>query len=282
MASPPLTTVGRGAAPLAIVLGTNEIASAVAVHLFRDGYAVVMSHDPNLPVIRRAMAFHDVLWGEDIVLDEVRGMAIERAIEIFALTDRPGGIGVTPLGLIDLMPAAPFDLLIDARMDKYAVIPDLRNLAGATIGLGPGFRVGVNCDVAVETHPDRNGSLLTEGATERADGVSRRLGPWGPERFVRADGAGRWHTSLGVGTRVFKGMVVGHLGRTPVAAPLDGVLRGIARDGAEIPAGVKILEIDPRDRRQVRWHGIDERGRTIAGATQRAAALHRLVAGTTH
>jgi xanthine dehydrogenase accessory factor len=55
--------------PLALVLGTNEIASAVAVHLKAAGHCVILSHDSFPPVIRRAMAFHDAVSdGAEIVL----------------------------------------------------------------------------------------------------------------------------------------------------------------------------------------------------------------------
>jgi xanthine dehydrogenase accessory factor len=60
--------------------------------------------------------------------------------------------------------------------------------------------------------------------------------------------------------------VLGHLSGVPIAAPRDGILRGIVRDGSEIAAGVKLLEIDPRGR-FAQWTGIDERGRAIAKAT---------------
>jgi hypothetical protein len=46
-------------------------------------------------------------------------------------------------------------------------------------------------------------------------------------------------------------------------------LRGIVRDGSEVPAGVKLLEIDPRGR-HAQWTGIDDRGRTIAKAVMTA------------
>lgn len=54
----------KGRRPLAIILGTNEIASAIAVHLHRAGWACILSNDPFPPVIRRRMAFHDVLFGD--------------------------------------------------------------------------------------------------------------------------------------------------------------------------------------------------------------------------
>ncbi|MEY9178697.1 hypothetical protein ABIG06_000404 [Bradyrhizobium sp. USDA 326] len=95
----------------------------------------------------------------------------------------------------------------------------------------------------------------------------------GAERFVHSPFAGRWHTPVEIGTRVYKGLVLGHLSGVPVLAPRDGVLRGIARDGSEVPSGVKLLEIDPRGR-GAQWTGTDQRGRAIANATAAAVKLH--------
>jgi hypothetical protein len=176
---------------------------------------------------------------------------------------------VTALPLADLAAIRPLELLVDARMQKRRASPDLRGVAGVAIGLGPLFRVGVNCDIAVETKPARNGQVVTAGSTDDADGVSNPLGGAGRERFVYADGPGRWHTPIDIGARVFSRFVLGHVAGVPVRAPFDGVVRGIVRDGLDVPAGVKLVEIDPRGR-DARWSGIDDRGRGIAEATVRA------------
>ncbi len=256
---------------LAVVLGTNEIASAVAVHLRRAGFGVVLSHDPHPPVLRRAMSFHDALWGDPARVEEYGAIAIERITEMFPAMFRDDAVIVTRMGLVELLALGSLDLLIDARMLKYAEIPDLRHLAVATIGLGPGFTAGVNCDRAVETRPARAGLLLTRGSTDAPDGISAPLGGVGGERFVRAAAPGVWRTALSIGTRVYRGMTLGHLDRTAVLAPMDGLLRGSVRDATEVPARVKLIEIDPRDRNHVRFTGIDERGRTIAEAAVAAA-----------
>jgi xanthine dehydrogenase accessory factor len=57
-------------------------------------------------------------------------------------------------------------------------------------------------------------------------------------------------------------------------SPIDGVVRGIARDSTSVLAGVKLIEIDPRGRR-ASWTGIDERGRAIAEATLRAIRIQQ-------
>lgn len=253
--------------PIAVVLGTSEIASAVGVHLRRAGYGVVLSHDSAPPVIRRGMAFHDALWGDPAMVEGIAAEPIERVTELFAAIAGRDRVAITRMGLVELMAAAPFRLLVDARMNKYSVKPDLRHLAGMTVGLGPGFRIGVNCDVAVETHPERTGLVLVAGETADGDRIARRLGDAGRERFVYSNAPGRWRTAHSIGTRVFRGMVLGHLGREAVSAPLDGVLRGLVRDGVEVPEGVKLLEIDTRNRWQAKWTGIDDRCRAIATAT---------------
>lgn len=258
----------------AIILGTNEIASAVAVMLRRNGYGVVLSHDPLPPVIRRKMAFHDALFDDDI---HVAGVAAQRAdtgFEIRTSLGRAPGVIVTELGLLDLIVLRSLDILVDARMQKYLATPDLRRLARLTIGLGPGFCGGTNCDVAIETRPDKAGQIIEHGATEPPDGISRRLGSHWGERFVRAQFSGSWKTAIEIGTRVYKDFVVGHLGNEPVRAPFDGILRGIARDGTEVPGGVKLLEIDSRGRK-ANWTGLDSRGQTIANAVAKAISLHQ-------
>ncbi len=254
------------ARPLALILGTNEIASATAVRLNWEGHLVILSHDPFPPVIRRGMAFHDALFGDRAEVDGITGERAESLIEIADVLAKPGHVVVTPLQLTDLIALRSPDALIDARMQKYRVTPDLRGICRLTVGFGPNFEVGVNCDVAVETHPARTGSLIEKGVTDRADGVARDLGGIGKDRFVYSDRAGTWRTAVDIGMRILKGMVVGHL-------------RGVARDATFVPHGVKILEIDPRGR-AANWTGSDQRGRSIAEATVKAMRVRTAQRGS--
>lgn len=257
----------------AVILGTNEIASAIGIQLMRAGYCVVLSHDPDPPVIRRKMAFHDALYTDTAQLEDVVAERVDDGMQVYRALSRPPQIMVTWLGLLDLLPVRHLDLLIDARLQKRRITPDLRRLARLSIGLGPGFSSSFNCDVAVETRPGKIGLAADRSWTDTADGVASSLGNVGAERFVYSQLAGRWLTPVEIGTRVYKDLVLGHLSGIPVLAPRDGILRGIVRDGSEIPAGVKLLEIDPRGR-HAQWTGTDERGRSIARAVQIAVDSH--------
>ena len=113
---------------------------------------------------------------------------------------------------------------------------------------------------------------MTIGKTDDADGVASLLGGIGKERFVYSQQSGIWRAPVEIGTRVYKGVLIGRLGDQFIHAPIDGVLRGSVRDGSRVPAGVKLIEIDPRGR-NAQWTGIDDRSRSIAMATLKAIQL---------
>ncbi|WP_298282092.1 hypothetical protein [Acidocella sp.] len=270
MPAPPLRAPSRG---FAVILGTNEIASATAVRLHQQGYFTVLSHDPHPPVIRRRMAFHDALYDDTIILDGIGAQRADGLRDLLLQRRQGGRVAVTEMGLTDLLVLQVPDLLIDARLQKYHITPDLRHLARLTIGLGPSFVAGENCQLAVETRPLRRGRIVQAGATDRPDGRARLLGGRGAERFVRAPFAGRWHTPLEIGTRIFKDYPVGFLDGAPMLAPFDGVLRGVVRDGLEVQPEVKLLEMDPRGRQAV-WWGLEDHALSLANAVLKAVILH--------
>lgn len=260
--------------PFAVILGTNEIASAVAVHLFWAGYGVVLSHDPMPPVIRRRMAFHDALFDDAASVAGVVAGRAETSVDIRERLSAGAGVLVTELGLLDLIVIGGIDILVDARMNKYQVTPDLRRLGRLAVGVGPGFSSGFNCDVAVETRPGLAGRVVASGSTEPPDGIPSSLGGQLAGRFARAQSAGRWHTAIEIGTRVYRDFIIGYLAAMPVRAPFDGFVRGVVRDGTEVPQGAKLLEIDPRGR-TANWTGIDARAGAIAKGVTRALARHK-------
>jgi xanthine dehydrogenase accessory factor len=257
------------AKPLAVVLGTNEIASAVAVKLRKAQFGVILSHDPFPPVIRRGMAFYDALFDDRAMVDGVRGLRAETAMDIPEIVGEEKCVAVTTLELSDLLALRRIPVLIDARMQKRRVTHDFRYFVGLAVGLGPNFIVGENCDIAVETRPVKSGAIVEQGATDSFDGVPNPLGGVGKDRFAYAEDNGTWHTPFEIGTRVYRGLSVGKINGRTIEAPIDGILRGLARDGVVVPAGCKLLEVDPRGRR-AQWASLDRRGRGIAEATVQA------------
>lgn len=253
-------------APLAVILGTNEVASAVAVKLRKAHFSIILSHDPYPPVIRRGMAFYDALFDDVAIIHGVTGERAETALELADAASRKNCVAVTSLQLCDLLALRRIPILIDARIQKRVVTPDFRYYVGLSVGLGPNFTNGENCDIAVETLPPNAGALVAEGSSADDDGEPDALGEVGRERFIVAPSEGVWHTPFDIGAGVVRGQSLGNLAGLSLHAPMDGVLRGIARDGAFVPAGVELVEIDPRGRR-AKWTGLDSHGRLIADTT---------------
>lgn len=124
----------------AVILGTNEIASVIGIQLVRAGHCVVLSHDPDPPVIRRKMAFHDALFTDTVQLEDLVAERVDDGVQVHQALGRAPQIMVTWLGLLDLLPVRHIDLLIDARLQKRRITPDLRRLARLTSGSAPASR----------------------------------------------------------------------------------------------------------------------------------------------
>lgn len=251
--------------PLEILIrGSGEIASAIACHLVRGGCRVALQSSRPPIAIRRRMAFSDAFFHGEA---EFEGLLARRL-------DDPGAIGRSwaggeiPLLAMDFavaVAARSWAVLVDARMNKQQAPEPQRGLAPLVVGMGPGCTVGVNVDVAVETSWEQLGRVVRSGATLKLAGEPRAVLGQARSRFRYAPIAGILRAEAAIGQRVRAGEVVARIGDAVVAAPFDGIVRGLTHDGVPVERGNKIAEIDPRPG-EVKLSGIDERPRRIAEA----------------
>ncbi|MFG1461931.1 hypothetical protein V5F77_03445 [Xanthobacter sp. DSM 24535] len=262
-----------GRAPVAVVLGTHDVASAVAHRMFHAGYGVVLSRDPSQPVLRRSMSYDDALVTGFAELEGLPARPANTLVEVLRGFTERHAVMVTALEMGDLLCLGLIDVLVDARMRMRSLKVDIRPFARITVGLGPGFTPGRHVDVAVETAPEAIG-ILRDGTTLAPHGRSTPLAGAGRERFARAPTSGIWVSSAAIGDRVRRDEVIGTCDAVPVTAPLSGHLRGLVRSGAVVSAELKLAEVDPRLGAEPSWLGISERPRRIAEAT--LDAIHTL------
>jgi xanthine dehydrogenase accessory factor len=258
-----------------VVLGIADVASAVAHRLFTSGWPVCVHSEPAPAVVRRRMSFADAAYDRRVELAGVRCYRMDSIDDVPPLLAARTGIPLF-LGELDaLRSRIRPGILVDARMRKRAAKERLRGLAPLTIGLGPGFEAGANCDIAVETAwgPDL-GRLIRSGRTKDAEGEPREIGGHAADRVARAPRGGEFRTDRGIGEAVSGGAVVARVGSEPIKAPLEGVLRGIVRDGARVEGGAKVVEIDPRGAAAV-FEGLGERPARIAESVLEAAEAWR-------
>ena len=62
------------------------------------------------------------------------------------------------------------------------------------------------------------------------------------------------------------GMAVTECMGIPILASLTGFVRGLIRDGYQVPQGFKIADIDPRDDERENCFTISDKARSLGGA----------------
>lgn len=246
-----------------LVRGVGDIGSAVAHHLFCAGYRVVIHDDPKPTTTRRGMAFADAVFDGDASLDgvdAVRAQDIARVRDLLA-AHQAIPVYIRPLGplLEQIAPA----VLVDARMRKHSAPEVQRDLAGFTIGLGPNLVAERHADVVIETSWDDLGRVITEGASLPRAGEPRDMGGHARDRYVYAPFDGVFHTKARIGDVVRQAQELAWIDSMVLAAPLDGVLRGLTRDGVPVTVRTKVIEVDPRGA-TAEVRGIGERPRRVA------------------
>jgi xanthine dehydrogenase accessory factor len=165
-------------------------------------------------------------------------------------------------------------VLVDARMTKRKSGTN-RSDAGLVIGLGPGFTAGEDVHAVIETQrgPDL-GRVLWAGAAEPDSTRPAAVLGYAEKRVVRAPVAGAFHAQSRIGDIVVPGQVLGLVGATPVTSAIAGLVRGLIADGVEVPAGIKIGDIDPRGP-GVEPARISDKARAVAAGVLEAVLVRR-------
>ncbi len=224
------------------IQGAGELASGVAVRLWRLGYRIVMAEEAAPRAVRRLVAFAEAVYAGRQEVEEVPGLLCAAAAARFAAG--PVAVVVDPAGarLPGLGPA----VVIDARMTKRPPVP-LPAGPWPIIGLGPGFRCGRDATYVVETQRGpRLGALLDRGEAAPNSGVPGLVGGEDRRRLLRAPAAGRCRPRRRIGDLVAAGECVGEIGGEPVVSLLDGRLRGLIHPEVELSVGEKVGDVDPR------------------------------------
>ncbi len=253
-----------------VLRGGGDIATGVAQKLFRAGIPVLMLEIERPTAIRRTVALSEAVYEgifrvEDVRCRRVAGLdALEgcRARGEVPLLVDPEGEAIRAL-----RPGAVIDAILAKRN-----LGTCRDMAPVTIALGPGFRAGEDVDAVIETMRGHDlGRLILSGGAMPDTGIPGELGGKGAERVLRAPVEGEVRHIRAIGDRVPVGAPLCTVGGEVVAAPFDGLLRGLIREGLCVPAGMKIADIDPRA--DVGVTTISDKARCLGGAALEAYLL---------
>jgi len=142
--------------------------------------------------------------------------------------------------------------------------------APLVIGLGPGFNAGKDVHIVIETNRGHDlGRMILKGAAEPDTGIPGNIAGYTIERLLRTMKKGVFHPQKSIGDRVTKGSVVAVVDDFPVIARINGVVRGLIREGVEVKKGMKVGDVDPRGKRESCFT-ISDKARSIAGGVLEA------------
>lgn len=228
-----------------VVRGAGEIASGVINRLALTGFEVIALEQKHPSHVRRAVCYAEAIYDGEFSLNDVTVRRADTPDQTRAMIEE----GVVPI-LIDpdakslnlLKPS----ILIDARLLKRNIDTSL-TMAPVVIGLGPGFTTGENCHAAVETNRgDKLGRVIYRGSPQADTGTPAPVKGITMDRVLRAPVQGILRCTGRIGDKIKAGDPVADVSGSPVVSLINGVIRGLARDGLKVSQGQKIGDIDPR------------------------------------
>ena len=227
------------------VRGAGDIATGVALRLWRAGMNIIMVDLPVPTSIRRTACFSEAIRLGSYTVEGVEGVFAEdeaSALEIARSRKIAVMADPTCQSVWRTKPA----VLVDCVLAKKN-LGTTRDMAPLVIGVGPGFCAGEDVDLCVETKRGHYmGRVIYEGSPIANTGIPGIVGGYSAERVLRAPKDGIFKPVKEIGDIVVAGEVAAYVDGEPMLCTIDGVLRGLLQEGVEVFAGMKSGDIDPR------------------------------------
>lgn len=257
-----------------LIRGAGDLASGIALRLYRSGFAVAMTETGVPTTVRRTVAFSPAVYLGSVQVEEVTGTLCHSVEELEKLVME----GKIPV-LVDEKARTGLswkpEVVVDAILAKRNTGTRITD-AATVIGVGPGFTAGVDCHCVVESKRGHYlGRCIWEGSAIPNTGVPGLIGGFGIQRLLRAPADGIFRGAVKIGDQVEAGQVVGFVepGGAPMTAQISGVVRGLLQDGVPVTQGMKAGDVDPRCERD-HCFTVSDKARAIGGGVLEAILGH--------
>lgn len=258
---------------LVIIRGGGDIASGTIAKLYNSGFSVLILEIPTPSAIRRNVAFSEAVYEKTQTLEGITCYLADNITEAMQnLKENKLTLLVDPdaNSIKEFKPLA----VIDAILAKKNLGTSCY-MAPITIGLGPGFCAGEDVDAVIETMRGHNlGRIIYKGAAAPNTGIPGKIAGYDKERVIHSKAEGILQNVCHITDTVKQGQVIANIQTNteliPVRATIDGLLRGLIRDGYPVTKGFKIADIDPRLEQYNNCFTISDKARCIAGGVLEA------------
>jgi xanthine dehydrogenase accessory factor len=231
--------------PIVLIRGGGDLASGVAFRLHKAGFQIVITELPAPLMVRRKVSFAQAVYDGVCQVEDITGILAASPAEAKKLmSDGKVAVLVDPKAKVSHF----FTLsgMVDGRMTK-TVSDQKIDMAPCVIGLGPGFTVGANCHAVVETKRGPNlGRVYWQGKAEPNSGLPEPVNGMGMERVLHSPKDGIVATKVHIGDLIEPGTLVASVEGAPILSKIQGVVRGLIKNGTAVTRGMKIGDVDPR------------------------------------
>lgn len=230
---------------LVVIRGAGDIATGIALRLYRAGMQIVMCDLAQPTSIRRTVCFSEAIRLGETAIEGVRGVLCKDA-EVARLAAQSACVAVMADPEASCVSDLHPDVLVDAILAKRN-LGTTRGMAPVVIGVGPGFTAQVDVDAAVETMRGHYlGRVYYTGSPLPNTAIPGLIGGYAGERVLRAPADGTFTPCVKIGDEVKAGTVCGTVAGQPMVATIDGVVRGLLQEGVPVTRGMKSGDVDPR------------------------------------
>lgn len=230
---------------LVLIRGAGDIATGIALRLYRAGMQIVMTDLSSPTAIRRTVCFSEAIRQGQIQVEDITARRItgwEQAATVLEQGDIPVLADAECACREMLRP----DVLVDAILAKRNLGTAITD-APVVIGVGPGFTAGEDCHAVVETMRGHTlGRAIYRGSAIPNTAMPGLIGGYAGERVLRAPCDGVFHLLRDIGAVVRAGETVATVDGKAMVCTIGGVLRGILPEGTPVHAGMKAGDVDPR------------------------------------
>lgn len=229
---------------LVLIRGAGDLATGVALRLYRAGFQVVMTDLTHPTAIRRTVSFSQAIMDGRTVVEGVAACFadVSDVQQVLAAGEIPVLADPECRCREVLKPHVLIDAIL-AKKNLGTTIDD----APVVIALGPGFTAGKDCHAVIETMRGHYlGRVVLKGSAQPNTAVPGLIGGYAGERVLRAPADGVFRGCLQIGAQVQAGEIAGYVGDTPMRCTIGGVLRGLLADGTTVYKGMKAGDVDPR------------------------------------
>lgn len=237
-----------------VVRGAGDLATGTILRLVHSGFQVVALESACPSSIRRTVSLSEAVYDGAITVEDitaVRAQSATEALDILRQDPRRVPILVDEHGtsLPHLNPIALVDAIIAKRN-----LGTRMDMAPTVVALGPGFVAGVDAHAVIETNRGHHlGRVILQGCAEPNTGIPGLIAGKGAERVMHTPAAGTVQGLRAIGDHVSAGEAIlaihGEEGRTVITTPIEGMLRGLIRNGYQAFRGLKVADVDPRGTR---------------------------------